>query len=90
MEENTIYCEGGKGERGLDAWSGGIHNALVTYSLYFCSCISVFVKLHFIIIVSLNMFCICVCICESCICISWQVELERGGKVWMLKKPLYG
>ena len=39
---------------------GGIHNALVTYSLHFCLCISVFVKLYFIIIVSLNLFCICV------------------------------
>ena len=38
----------------------GIHNALVTYSLHFCLCISVFVKLYFIISVSLNLFCICV------------------------------
>ena len=38
---------------------GGIHNALVTYSLYFCLCISVFVQLYFVR-VSLHLFCICV------------------------------
>ena len=77
MEENTIYCEGGKGERGLDAWSGGIHNGLVTYSLYFCLCISVFVQLYFNIIVSLNLI-LHLCICEFCICISWQDW--KGGR----------
>ena len=30
------------------------------------------------------------CICKSCIGISWQVELERGGEVWMLKSGEWG
>ena len=64
---------------------GGIHNALVTYSLYFCLCISVFY--HYCIFKSV----LHLCVCESCsICISWQVELERGGEVWMLKSGEWG
>ena len=58
---------------------GGIHNALVTYSLHFYLYISVFVKLYFDIIVSLNLV-LHLCIFKSCICISWQVELEKGGR----------
>ena len=67
---------------------GGIHNALVTYSLYFCLCISVFVKLYFIISVSLNLFCICVFVnlvfVFVCAQLIYQIHNKTEGLEWDL------